>query len=132
MILPLPYRYQNSDSRLQTDAKLFTKILFAFLIFRYKLYVHGKSVPELSPTSSSIYGHLLRYFYTFQLQKSLLNYDNSDLTPKNYGWKTEGSVLCSQKHQVFMPKEYTVNCKCQRGSTGRCKCKSLEESTGKC
>ena len=65
MILPLPYRYRNSGSRLQTDAKLFTKILFAFLIFRYERYVHGKSIPELSPTCSSIYGHLLRYLYTF-------------------------------------------------------------------
>ena len=33
MTLPLPYRYQNSSSRLETDAKLFVKILFAFLYF---------------------------------------------------------------------------------------------------
>ena len=71
-------------------------------------------------------------FLYVSITKRLLNYGDSDLTPKNYGWKTEGYVLCSQKHQVFMSKEYTVSCKCQRSCTGTCICKSLEESTEKC
>ena len=93
MTLPLRYRYQNSSSRLQMDAKLFVKILFAFIfgfkryvhgksylfffIFRYKCYVHGKSVPELPLISSAFY-HILPCFYTFQLQKSL-NHDDFKL-----------------------------------------------------
>ena len=59
--------------------------MLTFYIFRYDHYIHGKPVPELPPTSSAIYGHLLRCFYTFQLQKSLLNSDDFHLSPENYG-----------------------------------------------
>ena len=111
MTLPLPYSYQNRNSRLQTDAKLFVKVLFFFVIFRYERCVHGKSVPELILTSSAIYGHLLRCFYTFQLHENPLNYDDFSLIPENYNLKAEEFALCLQKYQVFMPKEYTVSCK---------------------
>ena len=112
MTLPLPYSYQNRNSRLQTDAKLFVKVLFFFfVIFRYERCVHGKSVPELILTSSAIYGHLLQCFYTFQLHENPLNYDDFSLIPENYNLKDEEFALCLQKYQVFMPKEYTVSCK---------------------
>ena len=71
----------------------------------------------------------MRCFYTFQLHKSPLNYDDFNLTPENYGLKAEEFALCAQKYQVFMPKEYTVSCKHQKGCTRRCKCKSFEERT---
>ena len=41
----------------------------------------------------------------------------------------KSSVVCPQKNQVFIPNKNTVSCKCQKGCTGRCKCKSFEEST---
>ena len=128
------YFYPTSTKIAAIDYKLMQSYLhksylLSFIFFRYEHYVHGKSVSELPPTYSAIYGHLLRCFCTFQLQKSLLNYDDFNLTPENYGRRTEGSVLCPQKHQVFMPKEYIFSCQCQKGSTGRRKCKSFEEST---
>ena len=66
-------------------------------------------------------------FTCFNYRKVFLTIMIFNLTPENYGWKTEESALCPQKHQVFMPKEYTVSCKCQKGCTGRYKWKPFEE-----
>ena len=59
---------------------------------------------ELILTSSAIYGHLLRCFYTLQLHKSPFNYDDFNLTPENYGLKAEEFALGPQKYQVLCQK----------------------------
>ena len=85
-----------------------------FYKLRYEQYIDKrKSLTELTPTSSSIEGHLSRCYYAVCNSVSVLKVTES-LDPVM-------TCFLPEKQEKEMPAEYTIMCNCKIRCTARCK-----------
>ena len=86
-----------------------------------------KVLNELPPTSSTIYGNLLRSHYFMYLCSNLLGSFSKHLEPTNYGWAIETELLVPINKFTTVPSGFTTNCHCKKGYKKNCRCKSTFE-----
>ena len=78
-----------------------------------KCIAHKKGLRQLPPTSYSLPGHFLWFYYfvnfCLTLEQSLLQ-NNSIHSPLNFGWKSVNGILLSNKYLQTMPTQYVTKC----------------------
>ena len=95
-----------------------------FDALRYYLYTKkNKTITQLPPTSHMLHGHLLRSHYFVWIHSNLLETDENQLDPKNFGWKSINYILLPDEYTLSLPDAYSVTCGCKKQCGGRCSCK---------
>ena len=97
---------------------------------RRKLFIHGRSVEAIPPTSAALLQHLRRAIFQagyvwHQMLSPMMNLPD----PADWGWQTEDDPgqWCYTPRWTTLPEasalQELVSCGCQKGCKGRCKCK---------
>ena len=95
------------------------------LELRYYLFHHSKkTILSLPPTSHSIKEHILRAFYRMYMQLHCL--EKVYLDPRNFGYNTADGILEPERHQILIPDDFPLPCKCISCATNRCICRQNE------
>ena len=92
---------------------------------RYYLYHHSKkTILDLPPSSHAIKGHILRAFYGTYMELHCL--EKVYLDPRNFGYNTADGILEPERHQILIPDDFPLPCKCISCATNRCICRQNE------
>ena len=100
---------------------------------RYNQYQKKLDTIDPPPTSNSITkGHIPRWWYLVRKLSSLLDDQEFNLDPTDYGWENKVGCLLPEKNLLLVPNTLLKSCNCTTGINGaickskRCSCKSVD------